>query len=168
MRVKNWQNSIFKTIVQSLRIRLNRATRRRQNKRRTCWASAALLSIAVTTPLLESTAAGQCDGPLFPGPTFAAGDRPLSVTTGDFNGDGLSDLAAASSYSDDVSVLLGNGDGTFAAQQKFAATNGPRCVTAGEFNGDSLTDLATANYPADVSVLLGNGDGTFAAQLNFA
>ena len=121
-----------------------------------------------TTPLLESTAAGQCDGSLFPGPTFAAGDRPLSVTTGDFNGDGVTDLATANSYSDDVSVLLGNGDGTFAAQKKFAATNGPRCVTTGDFNGDGLTDLATANVNSDdVSVLLGNGDGTFEAPATY-
>ena len=46
---------------------------------------------------------------------------PLSVTTGDFNGDGLTDLATANVFPTDVSVLLGNGDGTFAAQQTFAA-----------------------------------------------
>ncbi len=68
-----------------------------------------------------------------------------SVTTGDFNGDGLTDLATANDDSDDVSVLLGNGDGTFAAQQTFAAGDRPVSVTTGDFNGDGLTDLATAN-----------------------
>ncbi len=51
---------------------------------------------------------------------FAAGNNPCSVTTGDFNGDGITDLATANRiYSDDVSVLLGNGDGTFAAPLSF-------------------------------------------------
>ena len=81
----------------------------------------------------------------------------------------MTDLATANFFSDDVSVLLGNGDGTFAAQQTFAAGDGPDSVTTGDFNGDGLTDLATANsYSDDVSVLLGNGDGTFAAQQTFA
>ncbi len=44
---------------------------------------------------------------------------PYSVTTGDFDGDGFTDLATANLISDDVSVLLGNGDGTFAAPLSF-------------------------------------------------
>jgi hypothetical protein len=40
---------------------------------------------------------------------FPAGNDPLSVAVGDFNGDGKRDLAVANSYSDNVSVLLGNG-----------------------------------------------------------
>ncbi len=122
-----------------------------------------MLAAAALTPLLVASSNG--DGPLFPGPTFAAGDVPNAVTTGDFNGDGLTDLVTANGDSDDVSVLLGNGDGTFAAQQTFAAGIGPHSVTTGDFNGDGLTDLATANRASDnVSVLLGNGDGTFADQ----
>ena len=76
---------------------------------------------------------------------IAAGDDPRSVTTGDFNGDGVTDLATANRYSDNVSVLLGVGDGTFAAQATYAAGDGPRSVTTGDFNGDGVTDLATAN-----------------------
>ncbi len=66
---------------------------------------------------------GNGDGTFAAQQTFAAGDGPRSVTTGDFNGDGLTDLATANLDSDNVSVLLGNGDGTFAAQQTFAAGN---------------------------------------------
>jgi len=44
---------------------------------------------------------------------FAVGRSPQSVAVGDFNGDGRPDLAVANFYSDNVSVLLGNGDGTF-------------------------------------------------------
>ena len=69
------------------------------------------------------------------------------MTTGDFNGDGITDLAKANYdyYSDYVSVLLGNGDGTFAAPLSFAAGDRPYSVTTGDFNGDGITDLATAN-----------------------
>ena len=44
--------------------------------------------------------------PLRPRQTFAAGNGPRSVTTGDFNGDGLTDLATANQFPTDVSVLL--------------------------------------------------------------
>ena len=42
---------------------------------------------------------------------FAAGYYPRSVALGDVNGDSVLDLAVANSYSNDVSVLLGNADG---------------------------------------------------------
>jgi hypothetical protein len=38
---------------------------------------------------------------------FSVGIRPYSVTVGDFNGDGKSDLAVANRNSNNVSVLLG-------------------------------------------------------------
>jgi len=113
----------------------------------------------------------QGPGSLFPGKKFSVGEGPFSVTMGDFNGDGVTDLATANRFSDNISVLLGNGDGTFADQQRFAAGDEPESVTTGDFNGDGVTDLATANAGFsgnDISVLLGNGDGTFADQQRFA
>ena len=50
---------------------------------------------------------GNGDGTFAAQQPFAAGEGPISVTTGDFNGDGVTDLATANIYSDDVSVLLG-------------------------------------------------------------
>jgi hypothetical protein len=45
---------------------------------------------------------------------FATGGLwPSSVAVGDFNGDGVPDLAVANSRSDTVSVLLGSDDRTF-------------------------------------------------------
>ena len=85
--------------------------------------------------------------------------------TGDFNGDGRTDLAVANYYDWDVSVLLGNGDGTFQDQMTYRVGDWPEAIVAGDFNGDGRTDLAVANYGSnDVSVLLGNGDGTFQGQ----
>ncbi len=99
-----------------------------------------------------------CATPSFGAATnFAAGTNPLSVTTGDFNGDGKPDLATANRSSDNVSVLLGNGMGGFAAAVNFAAGTAPQSVTTGDFNGDGKLDLATANSNSDnVLVLLNN------------
>ena len=79
---------------------------------------------------------------------MAAGDWPNSIAVGDFNGDGIPDLAVANgpltiSYGT-VTILLGNGDGTFTA----AASPGdrrPRIVAVGDFNGDGIPDLAVVN-----------------------
>jgi len=83
------------------------------------------------------------------------GDGPLSVTTGDLNGDGKLDLAVANETADTVSVLLGNGNGTFQTKVDDAVGSQPLSVTTGDLNGDGKVDLATANANADsVSVLL--------------
>ena len=99
---------------------------------------------------------------------FAAGRSPQSVAVGDFNGDGVEDLAVAILNPASVSVLLGNGDGTFQAAVNFGAGFAPQSVAVGDFNGDGVQDLAVANARShNVSVLLGNGDGTFQAGGDF-
>jgi hypothetical protein len=106
--------------------------------------------------------------PLFPNPIFDAGDRPISVAGGDFDGNGHPDLVVVNQLSDDVSVLLGNGDGTFVLETRFGVGGFPTGVAIGDFNGDGRQDLAVANQrTGDVSVLLGNGDGTFAPEMHF-
>src|SRR4029077_175061 len=87
---------------------------------------------------------------------------------GDFNADGVQDLASANTYSTSVSVLLGKGDGTFPSPPTNAVGPNPQSVAVGDFNRDGKLDMAVANagttapYVANgVSMLLGNGDGTF-------
>src|SRR5258707_853361 len=93
---------------------------------------------------------------------------PQSVAMGDFNGDGVPDLATANWGSNDVSVFLGNGDGSFQTARGFGADTSPSSVALGDFNGDGVPDLAVANNSSnDVSVLLGNGDGSFQPARNF-
>src|SRR5260370_37461284 len=62
---------------------------------------------------------------------FDAGQNPYSVAVGDFNRDGVQDLAVANHNSSNVSVLLGNGDGSFQAAQNFAAIGRASCSAAG-------------------------------------
>jgi Calx-beta domain/FG-GAP-like repeat len=108
---------------------------------------------------------GTGDGKFQAAPTYPTGNFSRAVAVGEFNGDGLPDLAVASDIG--ISVLSGNGDGTFQAARNFAAGTYPQSVAVGEFNSDSFPDLAVANG-VNVTVLLGNGDGTFQAARNFA
>jgi flagellin-like hook-associated protein FlgL len=101
--------------------------------------------------------------------TNAVGLNPQSVTTADFNGDGVTDLVSANRNSLTVSVLLGNGDGTFSAQQTFAtAGDQPTFVLNGDFNGDGIADLAYGTATSHIGVLLGNGNGTFKVAQTYA
>ena len=73
----------------------------------------------------------------------------VRVVTGDFNGDGRTDLAAFGGAGwGSVPVALSNGNGSFAVVNApinnfatWAATPGVQVVT-GDFNGDGQTDLA--------------------------
>ncbi len=105
-----------------------------------------------------------------PGSPFGVGTGPVSVAIGDFNLDGILDLAVANQGTNDVSVFLGDGLGGFtpAPGSPFGVGTGPASVAVGDFNGDGFQDLAVANSGSNtVYILLGNGTGSFIAGANF-
>ncbi len=101
----------------------------------------------------------------FSGPaTFSAGNSPVSVAVGDFNGDFDSDLVVTNEFSNDVSVLLGGLGSTFTGPTNYAVGTGPQDVAIGDFNGDADPDLAVVNeFTYNVSVLTGDVGGSFTA-----
>jgi hypothetical protein len=91
-----------------------------------------------------------------------------AVVAGDFNGDGILDLASVflvgTGGSQPVSIFLGKGDGTFtpATQQPSVTLVNPAFLTTGDFDGDGILDLVIADAGSTaLTVLHGNGDGTF-------
>jgi Domain of unknown function (DUF4347)/FG-GAP-like repeat/RTX calcium-binding nonapeptide repeat (4 copies)/Calx-beta domain len=109
---------------------------------------------------------------------FSAGlagtETPISLGTGDFNGDTFLDLAVANLNSRDISILLGTGTGSFGtATSLFNPGNEiPNSITVRDFNGDNNLDLAVANPLSGVngnfvSIRLGAGNGSFSNPTNF-
>jgi uncharacterized protein (TIGR03437 family) len=102
------------------------------------------------------------------------------IAAGDFNGDGLLDLAVCVSLANQdvetIMVLLGQSDGTFQAAPSLQA---PGClqIVAMDLNGDGHVDLALgipysyyspALGPTDLVFYAGRGDGTFENGLPFS
>jgi hypothetical protein len=95
--------------------------------------------------------------PAFIAPVDYAVAGTTGMQAGDFNGDGILDLATAGGGG--ISVLLGNCDGTFQPARNTSTTEWPvgqNDLAAGDFNQDGKLDLATSMH-----VALGRGDGTF-------
>jgi hypothetical protein len=106
---------------------------------------------------------------ILPGTSTSFGQLPsalASVTVGDFNRDGIPDLAVTRGSlirQGPVSILLGVGDGTFQLIQNLQAGLGSSAVALGDFNSDDIQDLAVANAVSDtVTIFTGRRDGTFA------
>jgi Bacterial Ig-like domain (group 3)/FG-GAP-like repeat/S-layer homology domain/FG-GAP repeat len=99
------------------------------------------------------------------------------VTAGDFNGDGVVDLAVAfqtptGNVPNEFTILLGNGDGTFGTGMTYPLIDGPASIAVADINGDGKADLAIGGFGVNdsgndnLSIFLGNGDGTFQAAEN--
>jgi IPT/TIG domain/FG-GAP-like repeat/FG-GAP repeat len=146
-----------------------------------------ILDVAIANNCADSSCAsggtvtvlmGKGDGTFKPAASYGSGGQgAFSVVVGDFNRDGLLDLAVANdcassgcSSGGSVGILLGNRDGTFKPAVAYASGGqGAYSLVVADFNNDGIADLAVVNNCANntcasggaVGVLLGNGDGTF-------
>lgn len=92
-----------------------------------------------------------------------SGNGMTPLVAGDFNGDGIPDIAYFTTNGVGFYVLLGNGDGTFgtATAGGGAGLGGFASALVGDFNGDGIPDLVGQNQYGPVYLFPGNGDGTF-------
>jgi uncharacterized protein (TIGR03437 family) len=109
---------------------------------------------------------GSLTGQFTPSATspLPAGNGPSSIAEGDFNNDGIADLAISNQLDNTVTLLLGKGGASFvsAPASPFAAGASPGFVAVVDFNGDNNPDLAIANIDGNtITVLFGNGAGGF-------
>src|SRR6267378_2184924 len=101
--------------------------------------------------------------------SFPAGLQPWNIISGDFNGDGKTDLAVVNKNGNNVSVLLGNGNGTFQPAVNYPVGNSPTNLVVNDLNRDGNSDIMAANTLGhSLSVLLGTSTGTFQSAVNYA
>jgi len=129
----------------------------------------AVVDYGADNNLLVTVFLGNGNGTFQTLPSFPAPTPPSYLATfmiaGDFNGDGVLDLAM-SNGTGMIFVALGIGDGTF--QAPLGSPGGATYLVAADYNGDGKLDVAGVFLYSGTEVLLGNGDGTFSAPVNYA
>lgn len=91
-----------------------------------------------------------------------------SLVLGDFDLDGIQDLAAVSWNDDRINVHISKGDGTFRSKASYYTGPGGMGLTVGDFNHDGKPDLAVASYwEHKLNIHLGKGDGTFENRVSY-
>jgi hypothetical protein len=103
---------------------------------------------------------------------------PASLVAGDFNGDGIMDIAVgvgspSGGGPSGVYVLLGQSNGALSAPVKIDSSSYPVSLAARDINGDGRADLVIADQGfyapggnevhGALHIYLGNADGTFTA-----
>ena len=109
----------------------------------------------------------------FPGFAQQAGATPVA---GDFNGDGLGDIALTGGATwGSIPVAFSNGDGNFSVANNWVddfpvyAQQAGATPVAGDFNNDGRTDIALTSGAGwgSIPVAFSNGDGEFSVTNNW-
>jgi hypothetical protein len=95
------------------------------------------------------------------------GSNPVFVDVGDFNGDGIKDLAVANSGASTsgsgsgISILLGNGTGSFGTATLLPQASIPftSALAVAKFNTDIYDDLVVDNSNGSLSIFYGSSSG---------
>jgi len=120
---------------------------------------------------------GKGDGTFTVEPSSSAGTTSIPgqfISTGDFNGDGISDLVVTGGTTAG-NVFFGNGNATFSAPVPLTIPGqvGRGFIAIGDFNNDGTSDIASLDYES-LDILLGQKNNTFVdvstsyPALNFA
>jgi predicted NUDIX family NTP pyrophosphohydrolase len=105
---------------------------------------------------------GRGDGTFNARQYFPAAKGVTSIASGDFNGDGDKDVAAAIRNTGQIGIFTGRGDGTLNTVVNYSVGTYPMSVALFDINADGELDIVAANSGADtLSFYEGVGDGTF-------
>jgi uncharacterized protein (TIGR03437 family) len=124
------------------------------------------LLLTMAMPIFASTPAS------FAFPTYRSlGAGCYAAASGDFNGDGNTDLVVACS-GPALYIMLGNGNGAFTRKDiavDFPSGAAVQDVFVADFNGDGKLDFCASSYGPGLLLrgilLIGNGDGTFQEKM---
>jgi hypothetical protein len=126
------------------------------------------LDLIFSASLSVGIALGNGDGSFQPPTYFPLPSDSYSITIGDFNRDGIPDIAANISGYGGVSLLLGRGDGTFEPQANYGSGQEYDRLQAADLNGDGYPDLIGADANENTFyVLLNAGDGTLLPSVTY-
>ncbi len=91
---------------------------------------------------------------------------PFSVEIGDFNGDGLLDIVAASEGARPAVQVYFQGEGSFSKsnQTSFDLANGAKQMAVGDLNNDGIDDIIASSWNAEVLVLIGQRNGLMRSE----
>ena len=114
---------------------------------------------------------GGCRGrPFVRSSVVEVGNSPSNPAIGDFNGDGVPDLAVGVdnppyTLGGGVSIVLGKGDGRFEPPIRYQTGRHEFVVAIGDLDGNGVQDLAVGPHRVDAGagfiVLVGQGNGGF-------
>jgi len=95
---------------------------------------------------------------------WAVGVGPFDMTAGDFNRDGITDLAVANADGNTISIMTGARSGVMSISA-IAAPGNPRGIETADVDRDGKPDLIYTAYQANtVTVLFGDGASGFASR----
>lgn len=90
---------------------------------------------------------------------------PMTIASGDLNGDSYPDIATTIHTSNFLSVAFNPGDGNFGPHTEITVGWNPFGIVAADLDGDGDMDLANSNWMRGISVLLNTGGGVFAPPI---